>query len=91
MANAAPADPNTMVKLPAVVHGISGRYASCLWLAAYKKNVLTQVEQDVAKVQRSFVSLMKRWLKSERCSTCLFSAKSQALDCCVYSLLHVSQ
>lgn len=53
MAGSAPDSAGPNVKLPAVRHGISGRYASCLWRAAYKANVLTQVELDLAKVHNS--------------------------------------
>lgn len=38
------------VQVPTVVHGVSGRYASALWVAAAKANSLPQVEADFKKV-----------------------------------------
>ncbi|GMH44915.1 hypothetical protein BSKO_12872 [Bryopsis sp. KO-2023] len=37
-------------KVPAIVHGVAGKYASALWVAAAKANNLPQVETDFAKV-----------------------------------------
>ncbi|KAK6042120.1 ATP synthase F1, delta subunit [Cooperia oncophora] len=40
-----------LVKAPAQVHGIEGRYASALYSAAYKQKSLEQVDKDLQKIR----------------------------------------
>ncbi|KAF9326036.1 ATP synthase F0 subcomplex subunit OSCP atp5 [Podila minutissima] len=42
----------TAVKVPAVLHGIEGRYATALYTAAAKKSALDAVEADLQQVKR---------------------------------------
>mmetsp|Transcript_101574 Transcript_101574/g.152175 ORF Transcript_101574/g.152175 Transcript_101574/m.152175 type:complete len:213 (-) Transcript_101574:182-820(-) len=41
--------------LPAETHGVAGRYASALWLAASKNNTLDAVEKDLDQVASAIV------------------------------------
>ncbi|KAK5981505.1 Mitochondrial ATP synthase O subunit [Trichostrongylus colubriformis] len=45
---------SNLVKVPAQVHGIEGRYASALYSAAHKQKVLEQVEKDLQKIRGVF-------------------------------------
>ena len=43
--------PSTSGQVPAVIHGLEGRYATALYTAAFKKKSLETVEGELKKVQ----------------------------------------